>query len=469
MMNRSLLKQNAPLFEWLLRFADPLATVLAGVVAHRLYLDSWDMPDRYLFAVIGMGGLTVILFPIMGLYSSRRGVTVFEDIRQIVRAVLVLAATWFSFAFLSKTGADFSRVWSAYWFLLTLAAHLSLRGGVRLFLRGLRRRGYNLRHVVIVGAGRLGTTVAERLRGAPGAGFAIRAFYDDDPNLHGKLIVDVPIAGSIDRMFEDLEIDPIDQVWIALPLRSEERIRDVIVALQQHSLQVRFVPDIYNFNLLHHSVSEIEGLPVINLTDSPLHGPGLIAKNVEDFVLAFVLVMLASPVLLAVALAIKLSSPGPVLYRQERVTWNGNRFFMLKFRSMPVGAERDGTPVWTSPGERRATPLGQFLRRFSLDELPQLFNVLRGEMSLVGPRPHALAHNQHYRERLERYANRHCVKPGMTGWAQIHGFRGPTDDPEKMRKRVQMDLYYIEHWSIWFDLRIIGLTLLHIARSKNAY
>ena len=262
-----------------------------------------------------------------------------------------------------------------------------LRGGVRLFLRQLRSRGYNLRHVVIVGAGRLGTNVAQRLRAAPWAGFAIRGYYDDDENLHGQTLAGAPVLGAIDRMFADLDTQGVDQVWIALPLRSEERIREVMTGLLQYSLQVRFVPDIYNFNLLHHSVSEIEGLPVINLTDSPLHGPGLIAKSVEDFVLALVLVTLAAPAFLAIALGVKLSSPGPVLYRQDRVTWNGNRFSMLKFRSMPVDSEREVGPVWSRPGEARATRFGSFLRRYSLDELPQLFNVLRGEMSIVGPRP----------------------------------------------------------------------------------
>ena len=375
-MNRSLLKQNAPLFESLLRLADPLVIVIVGVVVHSLYLPDLELPDRYWFAFIGMAGLTVIVFPMMGLYGSRRGVTAFEEVRQIVRAVGLLAVAWFAFLFLSKTGADFSRVGSVYWFALTLVAYLLLRGGVRLFLRQLRRRGYNLRHVVIVGAGRLGTNVAQRLRAAPWAGFAIRGYYDDDANLHGQTLAGAPVLGAIDRMFVDLDAQGVDQVWIALPLRSEERIREVMTGLLQHSLQVRFVPDIYNFNLLHHSVSEIEGLPVINLTDSPLHGPGLIAKNVEDFVLALLLVTLGAPALLAIAIGVKLSSPGPVLYRQERVTWNGNRFSMLKFRSMPLDSEREAGPVWSRPGEKRATPFGRFLRRFSLDELPQLFNVL---------------------------------------------------------------------------------------------
>ena len=352
--SRGLLKQNATVFESLLRLADPLVTILAGVIAHRLYLASWELPDHYLFGVVGMGGLTVILFPMLNLYGSRRGDTAFEEVRQVVRAVLLLALTWFTFVFFSKTGITFSRVWSAYWFALTLTGHLLLRTSLRLGLRQLRRRGYNLRHVLIVGAGQLGTRVAERLRAAPGAGFAIRGFYDDNKRLQGHHVAGVPVIGTIDDMLVDLEVGGIDQIWIALPLRAEQRIRDVIIGLQQHSIQVRFVPDIYSFNLLHHSVSEIEGLPVINLTDSPLDGPGLIAKQVEDFVLALVMVLIAVPAFTAIAVGVKLSSPGPVLYRQERVTWNGNRFKMLKFRSMPVNAECGADQTGASSERRRS-------------------------------------------------------------------------------------------------------------------
>ena len=464
-MNRSLLKQNAPLFESLQRVVDPVVTILAGLVAHRLYLESWELPDRYLFALVGMGLLTVIVFPMMGLYGSRRGVTAFEEVRQIVRAVGVLAVTWFVFLFFSKTGADFSRVWSAYWLSGTLVAHLALRGGLRLFLRTLRRRGYNQRHVVIVGAGRLGTNVARRLRDAPWAGFSIRGYYDDDPALHGQALSGAPVLGSIDRMLVDLDTESVDQVWIALPLRAEERIREVMGGLLQHSLQVRFVPDIYNFNLLHHSVSEIEGLPVINLTDSPLNGPGLLAKHLEDFLLSLVIVVLASPLFLALAIGVKLSSPGPVFYRQERITWNGNRFTMLKFRSMPLDAERDTGPQWSRHGEARATRFGRFLRRFSLDELPQFFNVLKGDMSIVGPRPERPQFVERFKRDIPGYMQKHLVKAGITGWAQVNDLRGDTN----LEQRIQYDLYYIENWSIWFDLRIIGLTLLHIARSRNAH
>jgi putative colanic acid biosynthesis UDP-glucose lipid carrier transferase len=332
-------------------------------------------------------------------------------------------------------------------------------------LRQVRRRGYNLRHIVIAGAGNLGRNVAERLRTAPWAGFAIRGFYDDDPALADARPAGLPVLGTLDQLLADVEVGGVDQVWITLPLRADQRIRELISGLQQTPVQVRFVPDIYNFNLLHHSVTEIEGLPVINVTDSPLDGAGLVVKQVEDFVLALVFTLLALPALLAIAIGVKLSSPGPILHRQERVTWNGRRFWMLKFRSMPVSAEAATGPVWATVGEERATPFGAFLRRYSLDELPQFLNVLRGDMSIVGPRPERPEFVERFKRDIPGYMQKHLVKAGITGWAQVNDLRGDTD----LALRIQYDLYYIEHWSIWFDLRIIGLTLLHILRSENAY
>ena len=238
-----------------------------------------------------------------------------------------------------------------------------------------------------------------------------------------------------------------------------------MVELQRHSVQVRFVPDIFNFTLLHHSFTEIAGLPVINLTDSPLEGRNLALKNIEDFLLSALILLATSPLLLVIALGVKLTSPGPVFYRQERVTWNGGRFRMFKFRTMAVDAEAESGPVWARPGQRRATRFGAFLRRWSLDELPQLINVLRGEMSIVGPRPERPEFVERFKHEIPRYMQKHLVKAGITGWAQVNDLRGHTD----LERRIEYDLYYIENWSVWFDLRIMALTIVHVMRARNAY
>jgi putative colanic acid biosynthesis UDP-glucose lipid carrier transferase len=248
-------------------------------------------------------------------------------------------------------------------------------------------------------------------------------------------------------------------------LRAEESIHRLVLELRGHAVQVRYVPDIFGFQLLRHSFSEVAGMPVIGLTDTPLHGFQRVFKTVEDYLLGGVAVLLFSPLLLGIAIGIKLTSSGPVLYRQDRVTWNGRRFTMLKFRSMPVGSERSSGPVWSNEADPRATRLGALLRRYSLDELPQLFNVLHGDMSLVGPRPERPEFVAQFRQRIPGYMQKHMVKAGITGWAQVNDLRGSSD----LSKRIQYDLYYIDNWSLWFDLRILALTVWHVFRSRNAY
>jgi putative colanic acid biosynthesis UDP-glucose lipid carrier transferase len=227
---------------------------------------------------------------------------------------------------------------------------------------------------------------------------------------------------------------------------------------------IRLVPDIYGFHLFNHSITEVAGMPVLNLTDTPLSGVNSSLKRVEDVLLAAFLLVLSTPLWLLIAIGIKASSRGPVLYRQERVTWNGQRFQMLKFRTMPVDAEASSGPIWSNGQASRATPFGAFLRRFSLDELPQLLNVLSGDMSMVGPRPERPEFVAQFRRDIPGYMQKHLVKAGITGWAQVNDLRGDSD----LTQRIQYDLYYIEHWSVWFDLGIIALTLWHILTSRNA-
>ncbi len=349
-VRKSLLKANAPLFEWLVRLFDPLLAILAGWLAYRWYLGTWILPERYLLALIGVAIFCFALFPLLRLYSPQRGVTLFEEIGRLVNAWLLLAAAWFGYLFLSKSGADFSRAWSLYWIGFGAAMHFASRAAIRLVLRSLRRRGHNLRHVIIVGAGRLGQDIARRLAQTPWSGLAVRAFYDDDKALAGSRVEGVEVRGPVSQVARDLATDSIDQIWIALPLRADARIRELLLELRQHSVEVRLVPDIFNFALLNHSMTEVAGLPVINLTESPLSGVNRVVKAAEDFVLSLLLLVVASPLMLLIAVGVKLSSPGPVFYAQERVTWNGRNFRMKKFRTMPVGTEAATGPVWDTAG-----------------------------------------------------------------------------------------------------------------------
>jgi putative colanic acid biosynthesis UDP-glucose lipid carrier transferase len=464
-MKRSLLKDNAPLFEWLVRLFDPLLAVLAGWLAYRWYLGTWILPERYLLALIGAAIACFALFPLLRLYAPQRGASLFEEAGRLANAWLLIAAAWFGYLFLSKSGVEFSRAWSLYWIAFGAAIHIAFHAAIRLVLRELRRRGYNQRHIVVIGAGRLGKDIARRLAATPWGGLSVRAFYDDDPALAGAQVEGIAVRGTVDAVARDLDAGNVDQVWIALPLRADTRIRELLLHLRRHTVEVRLVPDIFNFALLNHSMTEVAGLPVINLAESPLSGVNRAIKGAEDFLLSLLLLVIASPLLLLIALGVKLSSPGPVIYAQQRVTWNGRHFMMRKFRTMPVDAEAATGPVWSSPGELRATPFGAFLRRSSLDELPQLLNVLQGDMSLVGPRPERPEFVEQFRRQIPGYMQKHLVKAGITGWAQVNDLRGDTD----LTRRIEYDLYYIDNWSLMFDLRILCLTLWHILTSRNAH
>lgn len=464
-MDRRILKPHAPLFAFVLRAFDPLTALLVGLIAYRLYLGEFWPPERYVLFLSGAVLALVAIFPTFNLYEPQRGASLAHELRQLLVAWSLMGALVGSAMFATKSAEAFSRVWVGLWLVASLFVTAGFRVAARVALRLLRRRGYNLRHVVIVGAGRLGRAIAEQLDLATWTGLNVIGFYDDDAATHGNSVAGHPVLGSADRLAEDGAILGIDQVWIALPLRAEARIRDILNILREHSVEVRFVPDIYGFHLLNHSLTDVAGLPVVSLTETPMSGMNRVIKAVEDYALAVLALACTAPLLLAVALGVRLSSRGPVLYKQNRVTWRGEQFAMLKFRTMPAHAEETSGPVWSRHGERRATRFGAFLRRFSLDELPQLLNVLRGEMSLVGPRPERPEFVSLFRKEIPGYMQKHLVKAGITGWAQVNDLRGDTD----LRTRIQFDLYYIENWSLWFDLRILTLTVWRVFSSRNAH
>src|SRR5437762_1428697 len=269
--------------------------------------------------------------------------------------------------------------------------------------------------------------------------------------------------------FLSLILVRIEQVWIALPLRAGDRVARLLQDLVSLNVKVRFVPDIFGFQLLNHSFTEICGLPVVNISESPFSGLKGALKWVEDKALALIILALISPLLVVIALGIKLGSPGPVIFRQRRGGLDNREIIVWKFRTMTVHDEaKIGEVPQARKNDPRVTPFGAFLRRTSMDELPQFINVLTGDMSVVGPRPHPLWLNDFHRDKIPRYMLRSWIKPGITGWAQVCGWRGETDEPWKMEMRVQHDLYYIENWSLGFDLYIILLTLFRL-RSAHAY
>jgi putative colanic acid biosynthesis UDP-glucose lipid carrier transferase len=464
-MPKSVLKPHASVFAAILRATDPLLAAMVGVLLYHAYLAGGPPFDRYaVFLAIGAATIAVV-FPLFRLYEPQRGANLADETRRLVLAWLMIGALAAAALFITKTGDLYSRFWLGTWLAGSAAATAALRVSLRLALRGLRARGRNLRHVAVVGAGNLGARVIERLHAAGWAGLNVVGVYDDDPEKTGTTVEGVPVLGSADRLAAEVPARGIDQVWIALPLRSEQRIREILAALREHSVEVRFVPDIYGFHLLNHSVTEVAGLPVIALTETPMSGVNEVVKRVVDLLLAAPALALLSPAMAAIALGVRLSSPGPALYRQRRVTWNGEEFYILKFRTMPVGAEEETGPVFARPGDPRRTRFGAFLRRSSLDELPQLWNVVKGEMSLVGPRPERPEFVDRFRREIPGYMQKHLVKAGMTGWAQVNDLRGDTD----LARRIEYDLFYIENWSVWFDLRILALTAVKVFFSRSAH
>jgi putative colanic acid biosynthesis UDP-glucose lipid carrier transferase len=342
------------------------------------------------------------------------------------------------------------------------------RIGIHFMLRYFRAKGLNNKRVLIVGYGSTGREMHRRAMSQDWAGYDVRAVHADGED-YDKLTD--PAIERIERM-EDIDAyvakNEIAEVWITLPLVASPKLQELQYLLRNTLADVRWVPDIFGLQMLSNKTSNFLGLPAVDLNQPVSSGVNGMLKDLFDRVFASVALILLLPLFLVIATAIKVTSPGPVFFKQPRLGLNGRKFNVYKFRSMKVHQEH-GVVKQATKGDPRITPIGAFLRRTSLDELPQFINVLLGDMSVVGPRPHALQHNEMYKDLLEFYMLRHRVKPGITGWAQIHGHRGETDTVDKMAKRVQFDLHYIQNWSLWMDVRIIFWTAFKGWTGNNAY
>ncbi len=324
------------------------------------------------------------------------------------------------------------------------------------------------RQAVIVGANNLGRKFAKELASGPGLGIALKGFYDDRmPSRIGHL-PQGKLLGTIEDLLVSARAGAIDLVYITLPMASQPRILQLLDELRDTTVSVYFVPDIFVADMIQARIDVVHGIPVVAVCETPMYGVNGMVKRASDIMLASLILLLIAPLMAAIAVGVKLSSPGPVLFKQRRYGLDGREIVIYKFRSMTVC--EDGAQITQAKrGDQRITRFGGFLRRASLDELPQFINVLQGAMSVVGPRPHAVAHNEEYRKIVKGYMVRHKVKPGVTGWAQVNGLRGETDTMEKMEARVRYDIDYIRHWSIVFDLMIVLKTVFVVFRGRNAY
>jgi len=471
MFGKSIFKSFSGFINLFSRVADPLVVILAAITAYglRFSFDGLHLPLDYRFLILFSVLCVVLVFPFFNLYSSWRGQSLTKQARSIILAWSTVILFMIIILFSMKFSSQYSRLWLGWWMVLGLLYLLAFRLCVYGFLQYQRKKGRNYRRVVIVGAGDLGKKLISQTTSSPWSGFKIEALFDDAYMKIDSLISGYPVVGGIGEIELYLEKNEIDEVWIALPLRAEQRVKDLLYVLRHQTVNIKLIPDIFGFQLLNHSMTEIVGLPAVNLSDTPMGGSNQLVKALEDRILALLILILISPLLLVIYFLIKVSSKGPVIFKQKRHGWDGKIINVYKFRTMEVHTEEDGKVTQASKGDVRITKLGAFLRRTSLDELPQFYNVLQGRMSIVGPRPHALAHNEEYKDQVDQYMLRHMVKPGITGWAQVNGFRGETDTLVKMKSRVEYDLFYIENWSLWFDLKIIFLTVFKGFINKNAY
>jgi len=433
-----------------------------------LYELPWS-PDSTKAGVWGVG-LFVFFSHFFDLYHSWRGASIRREFFRLWQTWAAVSLALLFFAFSSKTSQDYPRRLFLTWFLMTPLVLTVWRGWLQIILSSLRRRGINIRNVAIVGARELGANLAHTILDAPWMGLRPIGFYDDRKPTGSRPLVSDPleVVGSLDALVRHARTGKVDIVYITLPFRAEKRIQELISKLSDTTVSVYLAPDFFMFDLLHASWSNIGDLPVVSIFETPFYGVDGWVKRIEDILLGSLILLVVALPMIAIALAIRFTSPGPIIFKQYRYGLRGDKIEVWKFRSMTV-QENDNAVTQATKNDARVTPLGAILRRTSLDELPQFINVIQGRMSIVGPRPHAVAHNEEYRGLVNRYMLRHKVKPGITGLAQISGWRGETDSLDKMEKRVEFDLAYIQNWSLWLDIKIIFLTIFRGFTDKNAY
>lgn len=425
-------------------------------------LPLWRPLSRYTEYLPALMAIWGVVFVVSGLYASGRAQRLPLMVYGVIRAVTLgmvasVAAMFFYRAF------SFSRLHMLLFGVVTTGLMVLVRVALFSYIRRARRQGTIVRRVLIVGAGRVGRRLEDAFRQYPLMGYEVVGFLDDEKE--GEKILGT--TTEIERVMEEYEArgTPVNAVYIALPVHALPKVESIADALSTQVATLCLVPDLFQFDLLNSRVSDVDGLPVIHLADEPPAVFSRMLKRLMDLAFSMLALVVLSPLYLLIAILVKVSSPGPILYRQTRMSLNGQTFEMLKFRSMPVNAEAASGPVFAKPGESRATGIGAFLRRMSLDELPQFLNVIKGDMSVVGPRPERPFFIDDLKTKVPRYMLRHKVKAGITGWAQVHGLRGDTS----IEKRIEYDLYYIQNWSLRLDLKIMFMTLWSGFTSKNAY
>jgi Undecaprenyl-phosphate glucose phosphotransferase len=467
---------SAALIGDLLRLADLVTVGSVALVVYALYVypGQGELSVQYL-VTIAIGVLACgLLFQWLGVYGGDFVFAKGLRAERMATACAVTFAVLLTAAFALKISSFYSRVWTVAWFAGSVGCLTLIRVFFSIWIRRLAERGSFANRTVIVGVGEQGRRIADYLRETADVRIRVLGLIDDRAScdLDAAEALDHRILGDMEDLIRLIRQDSVDQVLIAIPWDQDARLQALVHRLAMTPVQIRLAPDMAGYRFLDCDFTRVARLPMLEILGRPMSGWPHVYKNMEDWALAALFLLTFALPMAAIALAIKLDSSGPVLFKQKRQGFNNNLIEVWKFRSMHAQMEDPDCEVQTTRDDPRVTRLGRFLRRTSLDELPQLFNVLRGDMSIVGPRPHALAtkaDGQLFEEIVDSYAARHRVKPGITGWAQVNGWRGETDTLDKIRNRVEYDLYYIDNWSIWLDFLIIAKTVMVLFRDEKAY
>ena len=415
---------------------------------------------RHYFPLMYLHALLVVTFSFLcNVYGPWRGRRFSERFARVLIAWALSFVALVTFLVMNKMVEQYSRTWLGTWIITAIPMAVIVRLCLYRLLVLARSRGRNTRQVLVVGWGRTFDDVCSNFSQNNGLGYELVDVIHHESDEQTLTRLETLLAGK----------KRYDECWICLPLRMSNLIQPVMFALRHSTVNIRFMPGLQDLPLLNYNMTRLGQFHALDISCSPMDSGSEIIKRVSDIVFGSLILLLIAPVMAAVAIAVKISSPGPVLFKQYRHGSGGQKVKVYKFRSMKIHQEDSGKVTQATKGDPRVTRVGNFIRKTSLDELPQFINVLQGRMSIVGPRPHALEHNEYYKDLVESYMKRHKVKPGITGLAQVRGFRGETDTLEKMQRRVECDLEYINNWSLWLDIRIIFATVFKGFVNPNAY
>ena len=465
-----MIKDNQKLLNKIHLLMDALVIVVAYVLAWIIWFGFRDViggvlpKEDYFAALIALLPGYLLLYSAFHLYTPKRTTRTRIEILTLFKANSVGLFVYLAILYLMHQ-EDYSRGMITIFYVLNMGLASGYRVILRDLLRHFRKKGYNLKHVMLVGYSRAAEQYIERIKQNPAWGYHIIGVLDDHIE-KGVNFKGIEVIGEVDQIYKILPENNLDEIAITLSLNDYDRLEEIVSFCEKSGVHTKFIPD-YNAVIPTKPYTEdLDGLPVINIRNVPLtSGWNQFMKRSMDLVGAIVACVLFSPVMLVCAILIKLTSDGPILFKQERIGLHNKPFYMYKFRSMKMQTEADEKKGWTVKNDPRVTGIGKFMRKTSIDELPQLFNILKGDMSLIGPRPERPQFVEKFKEEIPRYMVKHQVRPGLTGWAQVNGYRGDTS----IRKRIDCDIYYIENWTLGLDIKIIILTFVKGFINKNAY